>query len=106
MENQDPRETQNPARQKLEDLPDSPGVYLYRDREGRVIYVGKARSLKSRVRSYFQPASGGGRVGSGQAPTSDALLSEIHDLEYVVTRTEVEALVLENNFIKKDRPRF
>ncbi len=93
----DPR---SPARLKLEDLPDAPGVYLYRDRRGQVIYVGKARSLKSRVRSYFQGSS------AGQAPKTDALLDEIHDLEYIVTRTEVEALILENNLIKKDRPRF
>src|SRR3989442_9047708 len=89
-----------PARLKLDDLPDAPGVYLYRDRRGSVIYVGKARSLKSRVRSYFQGSS------SGQAPKTDALLEEIHDLEYIVTRTEVEALILENNLIKKDRPRY
>src|SRR5262245_52469970 len=93
-------EAETPARLKLDDLPESPGVYLYRDRNGKVIYVGKARSLKSRVRSYFQGSS------SGQAPKTDALLSEIHDLEYIVTRTEVEALILENNLIKKDRPRF
>jgi len=91
---------QIPARLKLDDLPDAPGVYLYRDRGGRVIYVGKARSLKSRVRSYFQEST------AGQEPKTDALLDEIHDLEYIVTRTEVEALILENNLIKKDRPRF
>src|SRR6266850_5296023 len=91
---------QSPARLKLDDLPDAPGVYLYRDRRGRVIYVGKARSLRSRVRSYFQESS------AGQEPKTDALLDEIHDLEYIVTRTEVEALILENNLIKKDRPRF
>ena len=91
---------QRPARLKLDDLPDAPGVYLYRDRRGRVIYVGKARSLRSRVRSYFQEST------AGQEPKTDALLDEIHDLEYIVTRTEVEALILENNLIKKDRPRF
>jgi excinuclease ABC subunit C len=91
---------QAPARQKLDDLPESPGVYLYRDRSGRVVYVGKARSLRSRVRSYFQAAS------AGQAPKTDALLDDIHDLEYIVTRTEVEALILENNLIKKERPRY
>ena len=89
-----------PARLKLDDLPDAPGVYLYRDRKERVIYVGKARSLKSRVRSYFQEST------TGQAPKTDALLDEIHDLEYIVTRTEVEALILENNLIKKERPRY
>src|SRR2546428_3032331 len=91
---------ETPARLKLDGLTDAPGVYVYRDRRGRVIYVGKARSLKSRVRSYFQESS------AGQAPKTDALLDEIHDLEYIVTRTEVEALILENNLIKKDRPRF
>ena len=93
-------ETQIPARLKLEDLPDAPGVYLYRDREGRILYVGKAKSLKSRVRSYFQGSS------TGQAPKTDALLAEIHDLEFIVTRTEVEALILENNLIKTERPRY
>ncbi len=89
-----------PARAKLDDLPDGPGVYLYRNRDGKVIYIGKARSLKSRVRSYFQEGAG------GQAPKTDALLAEIHDLEFIVTRTEVEALILENNLVKKERPRF
>jgi excinuclease ABC subunit C len=89
-----------PARQKLDDVPDAPGVYLYRDAAGRVIYVGKAKSLKSRVRSYFQAG------GSGQFPKTDALVSEIHDLDLIVTRTEVEALILENNLIKKERPRY
>ena len=89
-----------PARRKLDDLPDSPGVYLYRDRQGRLIYVGKAKSLRSRVRSYFQAG------GAGQFPKTDALVAEIHDLEYIVTRTEVEALILENNLVKREQPRF
>jgi excinuclease ABC subunit C len=89
-----------PARLKLDDLPDGPGVYLFRDRGGRAIYVGKARSLKSRVRSYFQESRG------GEAPKTDALLAEIHDLEYIVTGNEVEALILESNLVKKEHPRF
>ena len=89
----------SPARRKLDDLPDAPGVYLYRDQAGKIIYVGKAKSLRHRVRSYFQGAT-------GQAPKTGALLQEIHDLEYIVTRTEVEALILENSLIKKERPRF
>ena len=88
-----------PALLKLDDLPDGPGVYFYRDRGGRTIYVGKAKSLKHRVRSYFQE-------GARQDPRLQALISEIHDLEYIVTRTEVEALILENNVIKKERPRY
>lgn len=88
-----------PARQKLDDLPGSPGVYLYRDIQGRIIYVGKAKSLKARVRSYFQESA-------GQEVKTGALVAEIHDLEFIVTRTEVEALILENNIIKKERPRY
>ena len=89
-----------PARRKLDDLPDAPGVYLYRDAGGRIIYVGKAKSLRSRVRSYFQPG------GTGQFPKTDALVGEIHDLEFIVTRTEVEALILENSLVKKEQPRW
>jgi excinuclease ABC subunit C len=89
-----------PARQKLDDLPDAPGVYLYREAGGRIIYVGKAKSLRSRVRSYFQPG------GAGQFPKTDALVAEIHDLEFIVTRTEVEALILENSLVKKEQPRW
>src|SRR5882672_3480649 len=89
-----------PARRKLDDLPDAPGVYLYRDAAGRIIYVGKAKSLRSRVRSYFQPG------GTGQFPKTDALVGEIHDLEFIVTRTEVEALILENSLVKKEQPRW
>ncbi|MGH9797135.1 MAG: excinuclease ABC subunit UvrC, partial [Candidatus Polarisedimenticolia bacterium] len=84
----------------MDDLPDGPGVYLFRDRGGRVIYVGKALSLKSRVRSYFHGSA------AGQAPKTDALLAEIHDLEWIVTATEVEALILESNLVKTERPRF
>jgi excinuclease ABC subunit C len=93
-------ERPTPARQKLDELPDAPGVYLFRNAAGGVIYVGKAKSLRGRVRSYFQPG------GSGQFPKTDALAGEIHDLEFIVTRTEVEALILENNLVKKERPRF
>jgi excinuclease ABC subunit C len=89
-----------PARRRLDDLSEGPGVYLFRDRQGRIIYVGKAKSLRSRVRSYFQPG------GAGQFPKTDALVAAIHDLEVIVTRTEVEALVLENNLVKREQPRF
>jgi excinuclease ABC subunit C len=92
--------SETPARSKLGEIPDAPGVYLYKDAAGRVIYIGKAKSLRSRVRSYFQPG------GSGQFPKTDALVSDVHDLEVIVTRTEVEALILENNLIKKERPRY
>ncbi len=86
-------------REKLDRLPDRPGVYLYRDAEGRLLYVGKAKSLRSRVRSYFQ-------AGAQHPPRTASLVAEIHDLETIVVNTEMEALMLEANFIKKERPPF
>jgi excinuclease ABC subunit C len=86
-------------RDKLDQLPDRPGVYLYRDRRGAVIYVGKAKSLRQRVRSYFQP--------SAQHPPRVAnLVEEIADLELIVVDSEMEALILESNLIKRERPKF
>ncbi len=85
--------------EKLETLPDRPGVYLYHDASGEVIYVGKAKSLRGRVRSYFQP-------GAQHPPKTERLVSEIADLEIIVVDTEVEALILEANLIKRERPRF
>lgn len=84
-------------RERLEGLPDRPGVYIYRGGSGEALYVGKARSLRSRVRSYFQP--------SAQHPPRIArLLEEVRDVEVVITDTEVEALILESNLIKRERP--
>ena len=85
--------------QKLDELPQSSGVYMFRGQGGEILYVGKALSLKSRVRSYFQEA----RVDS---PRLDRLVERILDVEVVVTDTEREALVLENSLIKTHRPRF
>jgi len=85
--------------EKLETLPLKPGVYLFKDRAGAVVYVGKARVLRDRVRSYFQA----GRVSD---PLRDALAADIADLDLVVTDTEMEALALENNFIKRHQPRY
>ena len=84
---------------KLQDLPDKPGVYLHRNAEGKLLYVGKAKSLRSRVRSYFQP-------GAIHPPRTARLVSEIADVEFVVVNTELEALILESNFIKRERPPF
>jgi excinuclease ABC subunit C len=81
-----------------ENLPDSSGVYLFRGARGRVLYVGKALSLKKRVASYFTR-------GSGSAKT-EALLASYQSLETIVTNTELEALLLENTLIKKHRPRY
>jgi excinuclease ABC subunit C len=87
-------------RQKLDDLPVSPGVYLMKDRRGEVIYVGKAKNLRSRVRSYFQPGRTDERAF---IPLLDELLG---DLEVILVHTEKEALILENTLIKRHKPRF
>ena len=81
---------------KLSDLPTQPGVYLYRDEEGTLLYVGKAKVLRNRVKSYFQSKQLDGKTRR--------LVAKIWDLEFVVCETELEALVLENNFIKEHRP--
>jgi excinuclease ABC subunit C len=86
-------------REKAAALPTQPGVYLYRDAAGTVIYVGKALSLRSRVRSYFLEAS------SLDAKTG-SLVREIADIDYIVVDNEKEALALENNFIKQNKPKF
>jgi excinuclease ABC subunit C len=83
---------------ELRSLPVGPGVYLFRDEGGEVLYVGKAKSLRSRVRSYFQ--RGDGRPGAAQ------LVERIEDVEVIVTRTEAEALHLEQNLVKRHRPPF
>jgi len=82
----------------LRTLPRGPGVYLFRDADGDVLYVGKAKSLRSRVRSYFQ--RGDGRLGTAQ------LVERVADVEVIVTRTEAEALHLEQNLVKRHRPPF
>ena len=84
---------------KLKALPAKPGVYLFRDSRGEVLYVGKAKSLRPRVRSYFQ-AGGDTRTAIAQLP------DRVADLEVIVTDTEVEALHLEQNLVKRHRPPF
>ncbi|HEX3595659.1 MAG TPA: excinuclease ABC subunit UvrC [Polyangiaceae bacterium] len=86
--------------QKLEGLPPSPGCYVFRDRKGAVLYVGKAKSLRSRVRSYFQQGSSDNRA------FIPILLRAIGDLETIVTGTEKEAAILENSLIKEQKPRY
>lgn len=85
--------------EKLRNLPISPGVYIHKDADGRIIYVGKAKSLRNRVRSYFQR-------GSGHDRKTRELVKRIRDLEFIVTDNEVEALALESNLIKKHKPRY
>ena len=84
---------------KLETLPDGPGVYLWKDARGDVLYVGKARRLKSRVRSYFAADFSG-------SPKNELLRRLIADVETIVVGREAESLLLENNLIKEYRPRF
>ncbi|PYQ11043.1 MAG: excinuclease ABC subunit C [Acidobacteria bacterium] len=86
-------------KEKLETLPTQPGVYLFKDGDGAVVYVGKARVLRDRVRQYFQAAR-------PADPWRDALIAEIADVDMVLTDSEMEALALENNFIKRHQPRF
>ncbi len=83
---------------KLDHLPDKPGVYIFKDKKGRVLYVGKALSLKKRVRSYFGEVS--------FSPRTESLLSQLADLESIVTDSETEAYLLEYNLIKRYRPRY
>jgi excinuclease ABC subunit C len=85
--------------EKIEQVPDRPGVYLYKDAKAQVIYIGKAASLRSRVRSYFQESR-------PRDPKTDALVGQIRDLDYIVTGNELEALILESNLVKKHRPRY
>lgn len=85
--------------EKLSHLPEQPGVYLMKDEHGRIIYVGKAVVLKNRVRSYFQ-------ASRNHSPKVLSMVSRIHDLEYIVTGSEMEALILECNLIKKHRPKY
>jgi excinuclease ABC subunit C len=85
--------------EKLRQLPDSPGVYLHKDKAGRVLYVGKARSLRSRVRSYFHQ-------GAAHSPRIAWMVSRVHDLEFFLVTSNLEALILECNLIKKYRPYF
>jgi excinuclease ABC subunit C len=86
--------------EKLAALPASPGVYLFKDKKDVVVYVGKAKSLRSRVRSYFQPG------GSDARMFIPVLLRTIGDVDTIVTATEKEAAILENNLIKENRPRY
>ncbi|MDE7464318.1 MAG: excinuclease ABC subunit UvrC, partial [Clostridiales bacterium] len=84
--------------EKLKDLPDTPGVYIMRDADGKVIYVGKAVILSRRVRQYFQHTEKPVKV--------QAMVDNIADFDYIITRTEKDALALENNLIKKYKPHY
>jgi excinuclease ABC subunit C len=87
----------NSLKAKISTYPDKPGIYFFKDKNHDVIYIGKARSLRDRVKSYF-------------VHTSDAkvnsLLNETRDIEYILTGTEKEAAFLENNFVQQYQPKF
>jgi excinuclease ABC subunit C len=97
-----PKSSKN-LEQQRRDLPDSPGVYVFRDRRGDALYVGKANSIRKRVASHFA-GKGGGR-GAGLGSTAE-LTDRIESIEVLVTQTEAEALLAEQSFIKRYRPRF
>ncbi|HSM44747.1 MAG TPA: excinuclease ABC subunit UvrC [Acidimicrobiia bacterium] len=84
-------------RPKTSEIPDRPGAYLFRDRHGRVIYVGKAKSLRSRIASYF---------GIGLHPRTQAMVDNARSVDWILTESEVAALMLEYSLIKEHRPRF
>jgi excinuclease ABC subunit C len=88
----------NSLKQKIVSFPHHPGVYLMKDKTGRIIYVGKAKDLKNRVASYF--------TGKDTRPMAPFLMARVQDIEFINTATAKEALILENNLIKRHRPRY
>ena len=86
-------------RERLKTVPDRPGCYLMRDRRGVIIYVGKAKSLRKRVLSYFRP-------GARHAPKVRSMVESVFDLEFMTVRNEAEALLTEASLIKKHKPHF
>jgi excinuclease ABC subunit C len=100
----DRRHTLDRLREKIADLPDSPGVYLFKDAAGRVLYVGKAKSLRSRVGSYFQPSAD---LLASRGPEIQRMIDElVADIDILECDSEVDALLHENRLIKDIHPRF
>jgi excinuclease ABC subunit C len=93
---------EDPLLRRLDNIPAAPGVYLLKDRAGKVLYVGKAKSLRSRVRAYFR---GDGDQGDGRFQVR-FLMRRVRDFDTLVTASEKEALILENNLIKQYKPRY
>jgi excinuclease ABC subunit C len=88
-----------PIREKLQHLPDAPGVYQFRSVVSDILYIGKAKSLRQRVRSYFQPSA-------NHTLRIQIMVSLVHDVTLIITDTEAEALILEEQLIKSHRPRY
>jgi len=84
--------------EKFKNLPNKPGVYYFKDKGNKIIYIGKAKSLRSRVRSYFQ--------NSAIDPKTEVMVSKIKDFEIIITNSEIEALILEANLVKEHKPRY
>ena len=91
-------EENNILKEKMTSAPRSPGIYIMKDAQGKIIYVGKANDLKSRIGSYF--------TGKDTRPMAPFLMARVSDIEFITTSTEKEALILENNLIKRHRPRY
>jgi excinuclease ABC subunit C len=87
-----------PSEFKSSDIPTNPGVYLYRDETGEILYVGKAKSLRSRVKSYFSTID--------QPIKTRQLISRIRNIDWIVVNSEVEALLLENKLVKQHTPKY
>jgi excinuclease ABC subunit C len=85
--------------EQLDNLPAKPGVYLLKDRYGKILYVGKAINLRARVRSYFH-------ASAGDSPKTQRLAATVGDVDFIVTASELEALILESNLIKRHKPRY
>ncbi len=90
---------QLPVEPKLKNLPGKPGVYIFRNEDDKILYIGKAKNLKNRVRSYFQK-------NKYQTPKNQSLIKRIHDLDWIVVGSEVEALLTEANLIRKHKPKY
>jgi excinuclease ABC subunit C len=99
MTNNELRVTKEAIQAKLDRLPEQPGVYLMKNGRGEILYIGKALVLADRVRSYFQK-------GGDHTPKTLVMLSQVADIETIVTRSELEALILESNLVKRHKPRF
>jgi excinuclease ABC subunit C len=88
---------QNRLKKKIENLTSLPGVYLFLNSSNKIIYIGKARNIKNRVKTYFSSTPLSAKI--------EALVNKISDLEVIVTDNEIEALILESNLIKQHKPR-
>ena len=91
--------TESPYINKLKNIPTKPGVYIFRNDDGKILYIGKAKNLRNRVRSYFQK-------NKYQTPKNQSLITRIFDLEWIVVGSEVEALLTEANLIRKHKPKY